>query len=100
MKMSVERDTDAADVDPMHVDGEEADQFCAPRPGEDRRVHHRIVEMLALHGGVIAEHDVAVVQTRAAVDLQAVAHRHADRIGNEGRHAAGALREQLRRRGR
>ena len=51
--------------------------------------------MLALHGGVVAEHDVAVVQARLAVDLQAVAHRHADGVGDERRHAAGALRDQL-----
>ena len=32
--------------------------------GIDRRVHHGVVEVLALHGGVIAEHHVAVVQPR------------------------------------
>ena len=51
--------------------------------------------MLALHGGVVAEHDVAVMQALAAVDRKPVAHRHADRVGDEGRHAAGALRDQL-----
>ena len=65
------------------------------RAGKDRRVHHRVVEVLALHGGVIAEHDVAVMQPLAAVDRKPVAHRHADRVGDERRHAAGALRDQL-----
>ena len=67
----------------------------AIRPGIDRRVHHRVVEVLALHRGVIAEHDVAVMQPLLAVDLQSVAHRHADGVGDERRHAAGALRDQL-----
>ena len=53
---------DAADVDPVNIDGKEADQACALRPGIDRRVHHGVVQMLALNRGVIAEHDVAVVQ--------------------------------------
>ena len=41
------------------------------RAGIDRRVHHRVVEMLALHGGVIADDDVAMVQPLAAVDFRA-----------------------------
>ncbi len=68
---------------------------AALRPGVDRRVHHRVVEVLALHRGVVAEHDVAVMQPLLAVDLQSVAHRHADRVGDERRHAASALRDQL-----
>ena len=49
----------AADIDPMHIDREKADQRLGRGPGIDRRVHHRVVEMLALHGGVIADDDIA-----------------------------------------
>ena len=51
--------------------------------------------MLALNRGMIAQHDVAVVQPFAAIDSEPVAHGHADRVGNEDRHAAGALRDQF-----
>ena len=48
--------------------------------------------MLPLNRRVIADDYVAFVEIFPAVGLQTVAHRHADRIGNEDRHAAGALR--------
>ena len=64
-------------------------------PGVDRRVHHGVVQMLALNRRVIAQNDVAMVQSLASVDGEAVAHRHADRVGDENRHAASALRDQL-----
>ena len=35
---------------------------CALRTGIDRRIHHRVVEVLALHRGVIAEHHIAMMQ--------------------------------------
>ena len=50
--------------------------------------------MLALHSGVVAHDDVAEMQTLEPVYLQSVAHRGADRVGNEWRHAAGALRHE------
>ena len=86
---------DAADVDPVNIDGKEADQHVALRPGIDRSVHHGIVQMLTLNRGVIAQHDVAVVQPFAAIDSEPVAHGHADGVGDEDRHAAGALRDQF-----
>src|SRR5436190_1037598 len=58
----------AGDVDPVHIDGEEADQARALRSGMDRRVHDRVVEMLALHGRMVAQHHVAMVQALAPVD--------------------------------
>ena len=51
--------------------------------------------MLALNCRVIAQDHVAVVQTLAPVDGQSIADRHAHRIGDEHRHAAGALGDQL-----
>ncbi len=52
--------------------------------------------MLALHGGVIADHDIAVVETLAAVDREPIPHRAIPtRIGHEWRHAAGALGDEL-----
>ena len=51
--------------------------------------------MLALNRRVIAYDHVTVVQTVASVDGQPIAHGHADRVGDEHRHAAGALRDQL-----
>ena len=51
--------------------------------------------MLTLNRGVIAQHDVAVVQPFAAIDSEPVAHGHADGVGDEDRHAAGALRDQV-----
>src|SRR5262245_7905174 len=53
---------DAANVDPVNIDGKEADQNGALRPGVDRSVHHRIVQMLSLNRGVIAYHHIAVVE--------------------------------------
>ena len=85
----------SADIDPVHIDGEEADQGVALGPDMDGRVHDGVVEVLALHRRVVAEHHVAGVKPLAPVDLQSVAHRHADRVGDERRHAAGALRDQL-----
>src|SRR5439155_14897493 len=42
-----------------------------------------------------AQHHVAVKKTRAPVDREPIAYRHADGVGDERRHAAGALRDQL-----
>ena len=79
----------------MAVDGEKTDQLVALGTGEDRRVHHRVIQVLALDGGVIAEHNITFVEIVPAVDFQAVPHCHADGIGHEDRHAAGALGQQL-----
>src|SRR6185437_12294815 len=86
-------DRGAADVDPVHIDREKADEL-ARRAGIDRRIHHRVVEMLALDAGRIADDDVALVQPLGTVELQPVAHRAADGVGDEDRHAAIALRDQ------
>jgi hypothetical protein len=51
--------------------------------------------MLTLYRGVIAYHDIAPVQTRAAVNREPIAHRHADGIGDEDRHPPGALRNEF-----
>ena len=65
-----------------NIDGKEADQrHGALRPGIDRSVHHGIVQMLALNRGVIAQYDVAAVQTARNHKQRAVAHRHADGVG-------------------
>ena len=53
--------------------------------------------MLALHRRVVADDDVALVQIFPAVDFQTVFHRHAHRVGDEHRHAAGGLRKQFAR---
>ena len=82
-------------VDPVNIDGKEANQGGALRPGIDRSVHHGIVEMLTLNCGVITHHHVAVVKAGGAVGCQAVAHRHADGVGDKDWHAAGALRDQV-----
>ena len=79
----------------MHVDREETDQRAKIGPGVDRRVHHGVVQMLALDSSVIAQNDVAMVQSLASVDGEAVAYRHTDGIGDKNWHAAGALRDQL-----
>src|SRR5262245_6560781 len=79
----------------MAVDGEKTDQLVALGASEDRRVHHRIIKVLALDGGVIAEDNVALVEIVSAVDFQPVLHRHADGIGNKDWHAASALGQQL-----
>jgi len=51
--------------------------------------------MLTLNRGMIAHYHVAVVKAGGAVGCQPVAHRHADGVGDEDRHAAGALRDQV-----
>jgi len=76
MKMSSNADA-TADVDPVHIDGEKADQFGPPATRIDRRVHDGIVEVLALHRGMIAEHHVAMVETRSAVDIEPIANGRA-----------------------
>ncbi len=63
--------------------------------GVNRRIHHGVVQVLSLNRRVIAQEHVTVLQALAAIDGEAIAHRHADRIGNEDRHAAGALGDQL-----
>src|SRR5688572_1811505 len=85
----------AADVDPMDVDREKTDQRAVRGSGVDRRVHDRVIQMLALNRRVIAQNHVAALQALATVDGKAVAHGHADRVGDEDGHAAGALRDQL-----
>jgi hypothetical protein len=47
--------------------------------------------MLPLDRGVIAEDNISLVKLVSAIDLQAVEYCHADGIGYEDRHAAGAL---------
>ena len=84
-----------ADVDPVAVDGEKTDQLIAVGTGEDRRVHDRVIKMLALDRRVIAEHNITFVEIFSAIDFQSVPHRHAHGIGDEDRHAAGALRQQF-----
>ena len=59
----------AADVDPVTIDGEESDQLIALGAGKNRCVHDRVIEMLPLHGGMIADDHVAFVQILATVDL-------------------------------
>src|SRR5688500_3650681 len=85
----------AADVEPMDVDLAKTDQRAVRGSGVDRRVHDRVVQMLALNRRVIAQNHVAALQAPATVDGKAVAHGHADRVGDEDGHAAGALRDQL-----
>ena len=79
----------------MDIDGEEADQPVLGLAHENGRVHDRVVEMLSLHRRVIAQQDVAVMQAVEAEYGDAITHCHAHRIGDEGRHAASVLREQL-----
>jgi len=86
---------DSADVDPMHVNGKKADQRWQIFARVNGRVHHSIIEMLTLYRGVIAYHDIAPVQTRAAVNREPIAHRHADGIGDEDRHPPSALRNEF-----
>src|SRR5262245_2111411 len=86
---------DPADIDPVNIDGKEANQNGALWYGIDWSVHHRIVQMLSLNRGMVAYHHVAVVEAGGAIGCQTVAHRHADGVGNENRHTAGALRDQL-----
>src|SRR5262245_1123787 len=82
-----------ADVDPVNIDGKEANQNGALWSGIDWSVHHRIVQMLSLNRGMVAYHHVAVVEAGGAIGRQTVAHRHADGVGNEDWHTAGALRD-------
>jgi hypothetical protein len=65
------------------------------RSGIDRRVHDGIIKVLALNRRVIAHHDIAVMQTLTAVYRKPIAHRHADRVGDKHRHAAGTLSDQF-----
>ena len=83
----------AADIDPVDVDGEEAEQGRTVRPGVDRRVHDCVVQVLPLHGGMIADHNIAVIEP--TVGLQPVTDRGPDGIGDEGRHAARRLGDEL-----
>src|SRR5262249_15662229 len=84
---------DTADVDPVNVDGKEANQNGALWSGVDWSVHHRIVQMLSLNRGMVAYPHVAGVGGGGPVGCQTVAHRHADGVGDEDRHTAGALRD-------
>src|SRR5215510_14731313 len=84
---------DAADVDPVNIDGKEANQNGALWSGIDWSVHHRVVKMLSLNRGMVAYHHVAVVEAGGAIGCQTVAHRHADGVGDEDWHTAGALRD-------
>jgi hypothetical protein len=51
--------------------------------------------VLALNRCVIAQEHVTLLQAFATIHCKAIAHRHANRVGNEDRHAAGALRDEL-----
>ena len=88
-------DRHAADVEVMHVDAEEADHLVAVPAGVDRRVHHRIVEMLPLHGRMVAEDEVAVLQPVQPVDVEPIDHRAADAVGDECRDAFLALGDEI-----
>ena len=79
----------------MHIDREETDQRAKIGPGVYRRLHHGVVQMLALNSSVIAQNDVAMVQALTSVDGEAVAYRHTDGICDKNWHAASALRDQL-----
>src|SRR5262249_49797710 len=60
-----------ADVDPVNIDGKEANQNGALWSSVDRSVHHRIVQMLSLNRGMVAYHHVAVVEAGGAIGRQA-----------------------------
>src|SRR5215475_12253956 len=77
--------SDAADVDPVNIDGKEANQNGTLWSGIDGCVHHRIVQVLSLNRGMIAQNDVAVMQALAAINSQTIAHRHTDGVGDEDR---------------
>src|SRR5688572_24122651 len=79
----------------MDIDGEKSHQAATAGAGVNRRIHHGVVQMLSLNRRMIAQEHVTVLQALATIDGKAIAHRHADRIGNEDRHAAGALGDQL-----
>ena len=79
----------------MNIDGEKSYEGLFARSGMDRCVHHRVVEMLALHRRMITDDDIAFEQPFAPVNLEPVAHRGADRIRDEGRHPAGRLRDEM-----
>src|SRR5215475_10416846 len=84
-----------ADIDPVNINGKEANQDGTLWSGIDRSVHHRIVQMLSLNRGMVAYHHVAVVEAGNPIGCQTIAHRHADGVGDEDRHTAGALSDQL-----
>src|SRR5262245_54801407 len=84
---------DTADVDPVNIDGKEANQNETLWSSVDRSVHHCIVQMLSLNRGMVAHHHVAVVEAGGAIDCQTVADRHADGVGDEDWHTARALRD-------
>ena len=58
------------DIDPVAVDGEEADQLTATGTGKDGRVHHSVVEVLSLNAAMVTDHHVPFVEILTAVDLQ------------------------------
>ena len=84
----------AADVDPVHHHHHEADQHL-PLRRVDRRVHGDVVEMLADRAGVVGDDDVALVQVLRAVEREPVLDRGAHHVGDEHRHARGALADQV-----
>jgi hypothetical protein len=89
-----ERTDDApAHVEPVHDDDEERDQGV-PIGREHRRVHHHIVKVLPDGPAIVGDDDIALVELLLAVDRESVADGRAEHIGNEERHAAGALRQQ------
>ncbi len=51
--------------------------------------------MLALNRRMIAQDYVAPAQSLAAIHGKTIADGHADRVGNEHRHAAGTLSDEL-----
>ena len=58
----------------MAVDGEETDQLAlSRRAGVDRRVHDRVVEMLALYRRMIADDHIAFMQPHRAINLEPIA---------------------------
>ena len=87
-------DVAAPDVDPVHHHHHEADQHRELRR-IDWRVHGDVVEVLADRSGVIGYDDVTLVKLVRAVELQPVLNRRAHHIGNEHRHARGALADQV-----
>jgi hypothetical protein len=74
----------AADIDPMDIGGEQSDPCRLARADEDRRVHHRVIEMLSLHYGVVADYDVAMMQPFLAIDRQMPCRITSSVIGSTG----------------
>ena len=87
-------DVTAADVDPVHDDDHEADQL-RPLQSVDRSVHRHIVQVLADGAGVVGHHHVAVVELFGAVEGEAVLHGGPHHVGDEHRHARGALTDEV-----